>query len=638
MPYPYFFCNRTSAGTAFFLLTLLPTLSSGAEPAESSAPLSMYFDDSQMVEVATRAPKPLRQVAENVSIITAEEIEGMHVHTVSEVLSRESAMFMTFSGQDFGSRAGHYTLGSDTYHTLVLIDGIRLNGASGGDAFTEFVPLSIVKRIEIIKGSASSTWGSSLGGVVNIITKDPGNTAVPQVSLGTSYGEGASRETSIDAAGKAGTVGYFIHAGTMDSNGLEGRRFFDRESIFAKARIPLSDTTSVNVFGGYSDPSFRTGDFYSLDFDEVQRIRNFWGAVQLDHQFSKALNLHLEANRYDRDFIQERHALGLGIITGGLGALFYPDNYNESVEALNSRLTYNQDWYAITLGAETSRNELRYNYDYGLQWGGPDSSTPIAGKDERQGYYTNVTFNLGNFSLTPGVRYDNLSVTEDFLSPSLGATYMLAPDTLLRASVAKGFSAPYLSLIYGTGLMPSPDLKPEIINSVQAGIETTRIDFLRIKTTLFHQAITDKWFANADTSLWENQGKQTLQGLDLEVKTSPWHDLSVTANGAYVLISTDELDNAEMYSANLTLNYDATASVKTQLAGRYIWWNALVLNENPQHDTVVWDASVTKNLSWQNANADIFLAAHNLFNGSQYWDYEYPNPGRWVEAGIRLKF
>lgn len=641
MPHPYFFGTRISTGTTFFLLAMLPTLSSAAEPGGTSNPMSMYFDDSQMVEVATRAPKPMRQVAENVTVITAEEIESMHVHTVSEVLSRESAMFMTFFGQDFGSSANHYTLGSNTYHTLVLIDGVRLNGASGGDAFTNFIPLGIVKRIEIIKGPASSTWGSSLGGVVNIITKDTGNTDVPQVSLGASYGEAASRETSIEAAGKAGTVGYFIHAGAMDSNGLEGRRFFDRESVFAKARIPLSDMTSVNVFGGYSDPSFRPGDFYSQDIDEVEHIRNFWGAVQLDHQFSKAFNLHVEATRYDRDFIKEKQTLGLvGVgFFGGFPGAYYTDNYNELTEALNSRLTYNQDWYAITLGAETSRNELGYYYDYGPQWGGPASSTPIAGKDERQGYYANVTFNLGNFSLTPGVRYDNLSASKDFLSPSLGATYMLATDTLLRASVAKGFSAPYLSLIYGTaGYLPSPNLKPEVINSFQAGIETTRIDFLRIKATLFHQAITDKWFPNDDTLLWENQGKETLQGLDLEAKTNPWHDLSVTANGAYVLMNTDELDNAEMYSANLTLNYDATASVKTQLAGRYIWWNAFNLNENPKHDTFVWDASVTKTLSWKTTNADIFLAAHNLFNGSQYWDYEYPNPGRWVEAGMRFRF
>lgn len=640
MKHPYFFCSRPSA-TAFLLLILLPALSNAAEPAQVPAPMSIYFDDSQMVEVATRAPKPLRQVAENVSIITADDIAAMHAHTVSEVLSRESAIFMTFFGQDFGSTTKNYTLGSDSYHTLVLIDGVRLNGGSGGDAFTNFMPLGIIKRIEIIKGPASSAWGSALGGVVNIITKDTGNTAVPKVSLSASYGEAASSETSMEAAGKTGRVGYFIHAGTMDSNGLEGRRFFDRDSLFAKALMPLSDTTTVNVFGGYSAPSFRPGDFYSVDIDEIQHIRNFWGAVQLDRQFSKALNFHLEANRHDRDFISEKKTLGLAGVGffGGFPGAYYTDNYNESTKALNARLTYNQDWYAITLGAETSRNELSYYYDYGPQWGGPDSSAPITGKDERQGYYANVTFNLGDFALTPGIRYDNMSITEDFLSPSLGATYMLAPDTLLRASVAKGFSAPYLALIYGTaGYLPSPNLKPEIINSAQIGIETTRIDFLRIKTTFFHQAITNKWLANDDTSLWENQGKQTLQGVDLEVKINPWHDLSVAANGTYVLMNTDELNDAEMYSTNLILDYDATASIKAQLAGRYIWWNAFNLNENPKNGSFVWDASVTKTLSWQNANTDIFCAAHNLFNSSQYWDYEYPNPGRWVEAGVRLRF
>lgn len=639
MQHPYFFRNRPSAGTAFFLLAMLPTLSSAAEPTEAPAPMSMYFDDSQMVEVATRAPKPMRQVAENVTVITAEEIEAMHVHTVAEVLNRESAMFTSFNGQDFGSRAAHNTLGGDSYHTLVLIDGVRLNGGSGGDAFTEFIPLGIVKRIEIIKGPASSTWGSSLGGVVNIITKDTGNTAVPQVSLSQSYGEAASRETSLEAAGKAGTVGYFIHVGTMDSKGLEGRRFFDRESVFAKTRIPFSDTTSVTVFGGYSDPSLRTGDFYSLDFEEVQHVRNFWGAAQLDHQFSKALNFHLEANRYDRDFISEHHTLGLGVIAGGPNALYYTDNYNETIQGLNSRLTYLQDWYTVTLGAETSRNELRYNFDYGPEWGGPGSSTPISGQDERQGYYANVTFNIGDFSLTPGIRYDNMSITGDFTSPSLGATYLLAPDTLLRTSVAKGFSAPYLAKLFGTsGYLPSPELKPEIITSVQAGIETTRIDFLRVKTTIFHQAITDKWFPNDDTFQFENQGKQTLKGLELEIKTNPWHDATVTANGTYVLTDNDDLDNAEMYCANLILDYNVTTSIKTQLAGRYIWWNALNLNEYPKNDTFTWDASITKTFSWQATNADIFLAAHNLFNGSQYWDYEYPNPGRWVEAGMRFRF
>ncbi len=35
---------------------------------------------------------------------------------------------------------------------------------------------------------------------------------------------------------------------------------------------------------------------------------------------------------------------------------------------------------------------------------------------------------------------------------------------------------------------------------------------------------------------------------------------------------------------------------------------------------------------------EIFITAHNIFNGSQYWDYTYPNPARWIEGGVRFKF
>ncbi|HEX9715202.1 MAG TPA: TonB-dependent receptor plug domain-containing protein, partial [Desulfurivibrionaceae bacterium] len=134
MPYPYFFCSRTAAGTAFFLLAILPTLSTAAEPSEAASPLSMYFDDSQMVEVATRAPKPLRQVAESVSIITAEEIRDMHVHTLLEVLERQPGVSVAYNGADYGSVGSFYLQGTEWRHTLVLIDGVRINNASAGEA------------------------------------------------------------------------------------------------------------------------------------------------------------------------------------------------------------------------------------------------------------------------------------------------------------------------------------------------------------------------------------------------------------------------------------------------------------------------------------------------------------------------
>lgn len=75
---------------------------------------------------------------------------------------------------------------------LLLLDGVRLNQNSSGAALSHFIPLGIIKRVEIIKGAASSSWGSALGGVINIITKDVGKSNRPTGNINVSYGGGQS--------------------------------------------------------------------------------------------------------------------------------------------------------------------------------------------------------------------------------------------------------------------------------------------------------------------------------------------------------------------------------------------------------------------------------------------------------------
>jgi vitamin B12 transporter len=639
MPHPYFFRSHPSAVSAFILLAMLPTLSSAAEPTEPTSPLTMYFDDSQLVEVATRAPKPLRQVAENVSIITAEEIEDMHVHTLLEVLERQSGITTMYFGSDYGSSGRFHLQGTEHRQTLVLIDGVRINNASAGEAWVNFVPLPIIKRVEIIKGPASSVWGSSLGGVINIITKDTGATAIPKASATVTYGEAASRELNGDLAGAAGKVSYYLNAGTMDSDGLKNSRFYDRETVYGKMAVALPEKMSLSVTAGYSDPYLKTADFYSLDISETLRNRNFWGTVYFDAPIRDSLSLHLEAQRYDMRHYLENTKIGQSLFPGGMAGNFLQSLDNdEQTTAFNGRLSWKGDMVDVTAGAETSRAKLDYAYIYNWNGWGPDPAFIWEGSvfeptvyEERRAVYSNATIALNKFTVTPGLRYDYHSIVGEVISPSLGATYQLANDTLLRTTLARGFSAPPLQQL--TGSNGNPLLNPEIIHSAQAGVETFRIPGLQLKANLFHHDVTDPFNDN-----WENTGRSRYNGVDLTVKTLPWHDLTLTANGVYAITDSATLENDDLYSTSLVLDYNDRGSIKAQLAGRYSWWNTAQLGENPKHDTFLWDASVTKTVGWQGMSADLFLAVHNLFDGSQYWDYEYPNPDRWAEVGARFKF
>jgi hypothetical protein len=175
------------------IIILLISISSTSKTAASDNEkemkiLQMFYREEELVFTPTRHPKPISQVAENITVITAEEIERSNAHTLRCVLNN-------ISGVQVNSRGGPATAstvliqGSDFSHALVLIDGVKLNNLSDNAADIAAIPVQYIERIEIIKGPASSSWGSSLGGVINIITKNAGNAAGIGGMLSGSFGE-----------------------------------------------------------------------------------------------------------------------------------------------------------------------------------------------------------------------------------------------------------------------------------------------------------------------------------------------------------------------------------------------------------------------------------------------------------------
>ncbi|TFG36745.1 MAG: TonB-dependent receptor [Desulfobacterales bacterium] len=619
-----------------------PLLAAEKPAAENVDPLSLYFDRNGTEQTTTRVPKPLSQVAENVSIITAEEIAAMHAHTLGEVLDRQAGMFISFFGRDFFSNDVTRILASRQQHALFLMDGVRINLNSNGMAVTNFIPLTIIQRIEIIKGPASSSWGSSLGGVVNIITKDVGGTATPTGSVNASYGEAQSRDVSAEVAGGGGRFGYYLSGGNIDSNGLKVDRYAERDTAYGKLQVQLPHNSTLTAAAGYSDPFYKTlnwGDAWidGLNLYEEIDHRNFWGTLFFDTQLTNRLSLHLAVQRFENDFARDRFSLGTGL--GARGDLITHDLWEDTYTGFASRLSWAGESLTANIGFESSRSRMDNESTRGSlpPWWGPAIFTADPEREERRGLYANATLVLGRFSLTPGLRYDYNGNSEEFVSPSLGATCQLAADTLLRASVARGFSAPYLA-----ASTHSPDLKPETIWAYQAGVETGRIPYILLKCTLFHQKVDDAWYT--DSPPWPNAGTIRWNGVELEAATVEYHGLRLTTNFTFVTEDsmgdgTSDRENDETYTANVILDYqNHDHGWRAELAGHYYWMNEAVKNEKPKYDDFLWDALLSKDFTLAAVPAEVYVKAHNIFNASQYFDFEYPNPYRWVEAGIVLRF
>ena len=606
--------------------------------------LSIFFDDEMLVQTASRHPKPLTEVAENLTVVNGAAIEAMNGHTLYEVLARVPGLFVTYDGMDFGSDASltiHGASSEDLHRILVLLDGVRLNLSSNGNAILNGIPVSIIERLEIIKGPASSSWGSAMGGVVNIITKAAWKKGHEGQVYG-SYGTADSREVRMELSGKGTDAGYYLFAGNQHSDGLTEDRFFNNTQVYVKGNAALKPGIRLVLSGGSFRPEWKNLNFPPADLMIAAENRNGFFTSALDQSVGNLLSFHLSGGIIARNYTKKYNVLS-GLV-GTPGETLSKQTWREKSYNLNSRLVYSDDIHTFVLGAEYAYNRLETSVDSTstavAAWGtSPTSELPPA-TNKTVGVYVNDTLSWGRFTLTPGVRYDYNSISDDFISPSLGLVYRATENNRLRITAARGFSTPYFSLLRDISQNQSdnPNLKPEEIWSVQAGLETRSIPFLLCKTTLFFHNIDEIWEYNPNSGQIENGDNTKRSGFEIEVESVPFHGLSVTGGFTYTIDDPDNTSSEDFYNTQVTVNYTNPELFSLQLFGTALKWRKGTTFE--AEEDFIWDLNISRHFPSVSFGSgfDLFVTVHNLFNGDQYWSSFYPNPERWIEAGLKFRF
>ena len=122
---------------------------------------------------ATRLQTPSDQIGSTVTVITAEELDRHQYRFGVDALRQVPGIDVRRSGGP-GTNTSIFIRGSDSDHTMVLLDGIELNDPSAPSrgSFINHLTLDSVERIEILRGPQSTLYGSdAMGGVVHFITK-----------------------------------------------------------------------------------------------------------------------------------------------------------------------------------------------------------------------------------------------------------------------------------------------------------------------------------------------------------------------------------------------------------------------------------------------------------------------------------
>lgn len=138
----------------------------------------------EVVVTATRVAQPLKQALAHTTVITQQDIQAAQAVDVPALLKTLAGVEIYQSG-GIGQQSSLFMRGSNSSHTLVLVDGVRINSATTGATAIDQLMLDQIERIEVVRGNVSSVYGSeAIGGVIQIFTKHGKGTPAFNVSAG----------------------------------------------------------------------------------------------------------------------------------------------------------------------------------------------------------------------------------------------------------------------------------------------------------------------------------------------------------------------------------------------------------------------------------------------------------------------
>lgn len=185
-----------------------------AGPALAQQPVPPELDP--VVVTATRTETRLSETLAAVTVITRDEIERAQAVDAAELLRFVAGVETARAGGP-GQLAATFIRGGNSNHTLVLLDGVRLNPTTQQAALQNLSP-SMIERIEVVRGPRSTLYGSdAMGGVVQIFTR---RRAGSGAAAEARYGAYETGELSATGSFRDATAGAQLHAARLDSRGF----------------------------------------------------------------------------------------------------------------------------------------------------------------------------------------------------------------------------------------------------------------------------------------------------------------------------------------------------------------------------------------------------------------------------------
>lgn len=644
----------TSSAGLLALLSAAPALAGEQQRAE--AEILGSTDVGEVVVAATRTPQPLYKIGSSITVLTREAIQSSQTVAVSDLISQLPGVSFSRNGGVGGATALRIR-GAEADHTVVIIDGVKLNDPSstGGGYNSANLLTGDIDRIEVLRGAQSTLWGSqALGGVINIVTALPAAPFQAEAEV-----EGGSRNTASGtlAAGGAServvwrlagsryiTDGHSAYVNGREGDGYQNAGMSGRLRIAATERLSFEARAvysyAHNQFDGFPAPAFAFAD--TAEFGKVKELLGYAG-VNFDI-FEGRLKSRV-AYAYtdtDRDNFNPDQAV--------THVTFDAQGRNERLE-YQGALDITEGWQAV-FGAEHEKSSFRTASPSAFQ---PNPTPAVAGGKITSLYAQLQAEIISDLAVTVGLRYDDHST---FGSAALGqaaAAWSLNDgSTVLRASFGEGFKAPTLFQLYST--FGNTALRPEKADSWDAGIEQHVLeDALTLSATAFYRKTRNQIdFVSCPSAnpfcrvgvagVYDNTSASRAKGVELAASAGIG---AFTVQGNYTLTDTENtspmnpnrgkaMQRRPRHAANVSASYNWPFDVSTGIAVKYVG-DAF---DNAANSFVLKDYTlVDLRAAWRiTETTEVYGRIENVLNEVYATTRNYGTPRRGVFAGVRASF
>jgi len=430
----------------------------------------------QVVVTATKFPVKQSQVGKVLDVITHDQIEKSGGKQLTEVLNTQAGVVVAGAQNNLGTGQSIYIQGAEAGKTLILIDGIPAYDPSGTSTNFDInlINLDEVERVEILKGSQSTLYGSdAVAGVINVITKKGGGKPF-NASAGVAGGSFGTFKGSAGIDGAIGGTAYNVQYTHWQSDGRSsaydttGKGHFDNDGfnenlVMANISQKVTDNFGLRgnfLYGRYSNDL--DGGAYKDDRAYTSRSGNTQAGVGGDYKLGLAiLHFNYNYNTVTRHYLDDTSAQGGSYYRADFtGRSHYADLYS----------TIAVDPHVELLAGVDYRHQQITNTDLSVYPGFGSFTDSLSSDSARvrqfAAYASVLVKNLGGFNIGFGGRYNSFNRYGNVVTYSVNPSFVINDRLKLFADLSSGFSAPTLYQLYSpyrslNGLVPERSLTGE---------------------------------------------------------------------------------------------------------------------------------------------------------------------------------